>query len=307
MIKTKIYIPDIECDSCTRLLTRKFKDMDGVEDFTSETDGIEFTHEHHVKIDDMISAINELGFRASLRPFERKNLKERLRDFKEHKPKYAMMKRAVNYMLLLLLILVIIESIAYFGFLKFIPSFLPKYSPWILYLDISLATIGSSLWYMYSYKTNVTCMTGMMIGMTVGMQIGMMIGIIFGAVNGFFIGSMVGMILGTIAGAIAGSSCGIMGTLQGMMAGIMGGTMGPMIGLMMFTDHILTFMPFYMFFNVLLLAGFVYMYYEEVVENRKDVVKRHIDFATFASISVIATAILFVIMVYGPKSILFGA
>ena len=297
MIKTKIYIPDIECDSCTKLLKRKFKDMDG----------IEFTHEHNIKIEDMIQTINELGFRASLRPFERKNLKERLRDFKEHKSKYSMMIRAVVYTFLLMLILLAIETVAYFGFLKFIPDFLPKYGLWILYLDISMATIGSSLWYMYSYKTNVTCMTGMMIGMTVGMQVGMMIGIIFGAVNGFFIGSMVGMILGTIAGAIAGSNCGIMGTLQGMMAGIMGGTMGPMIGLMMFTDHIQIFMPFYMLVNILILAGFVYMYYEEVVENRKDVVKRKIDFITFASIGVIATAILFAILLYAPKSILFGA
>jgi hypothetical protein len=260
-----------------------------------------------VKIEDMIETIKELGFRASLRPFERKNLKERLRDFKEHKPKYAMMIRAFNYTLLLMAILLIIEAIAYFGFWKFIPSFLPKYGLWMLYLDISVATIGASLWYMYLYKTNVTCMTGMMIGMTVGMQIGMMVGIIFGAVNGFFIGSMVGMILGTIAGAIAGSNCGIMGILQGMMAGIMGGTMGPMIGLMMFTDHIKIFMPFFMLFNILILAGFVYMYYEEVVENRKDVVKRDIDFVTLASIGVIATAILLVIMLYGPKSLLFGA
>jgi len=307
MIKTKLYIPDIECDSCTRLLQKKFKDMEGIEDFTSEKDGIEFNHSHELKIESIIEAINELGFRASLRPFERKNFKERWRDFKEHRSKYSMMTRAVNYMFLSLLILLAIESIAYFGFLRFIPEFLLKYGPWILYLDISIATLGASLWYMYSYKTNVTCMTGMMIGMTVGMQVGMMIGIIFGAVNGFFIGSMVGMIIGTIAGAIAGANCGIMGSLQGMMAGVMGGTMGPMIGLMMFTDHIKVFMPFYMLFNILILAGFVYMYYEEVVENRKDVVKRHIDFATFASITVIVTAILFVIMAYGSKSILFGA
>jgi hypothetical protein len=306
MIKTKIYVPDIECDSCTKLLIRKFKDMEDIEDFNVESDGVEFTHEHHVKIEDIIETINELGFRASLRPFERKNLRERLRDFREHKHKYAMMMRAIRYTLLLMAILLIIETIAYFGFLKFIPSFLPKYGLWMLYLDISIATIGASLWYMYSYKTNVTCMTGMMIGMTVGMQIGMMVGIIFGAVNGFFIGSMVGMILGTIAGAIAGSSCGIMGILQGMMAGVMGGTMGPMIGLMMFTDHIQIFMPFFMLFNILILAGFIYMYYEEVIENRKDVTKRHIDFATFISIGVIATIILAVIMVYGPKSLLFG-
>jgi hypothetical protein len=89
-----------------------------------------------------------------------------------------------------------------------------------------------------------------------------------------------------------------------MMAGVMGGTMGPMISLMMLTDHLDMFMPFYMIINAIIVIALPYMVYEEVVEG-KQVEKNPADFMTFAGIALIAAAVLIAIMLLGPKSLLF--
>ena len=154
-------------------------------------------------------------------------------------------EKSVRYGIMTFLILILLESIAYVGFLKNIPGFISHYGLWILYLDISVASIGMSIHYILSYKSQAPCMTGMMVAMTIGMQIGMMLGAVVGATNGYFVGAMVGMILGSIGGIITGFvSKSTMSWMQGLMSGIMGGTMGPMISVMMFTDHIQIFMPF---------------------------------------------------------------
>ena len=130
-----------------------------------------------------------------------------------------------------------------------------------------------------------------------------MLGAVFGATNGFFVGSMVGMLIGVAIGAWAGCGCGVMGWMQGMMAGLMGGTMGPMISIMMFNDHLMLFMPFYIAINVLILWGFSYMVYEEIVEGKR-VERKPYDLLTLASLTLIIGAALSILMVYGPKSIL---
>ena len=135
------------------------------------------------------------------------------------------------------------------------------------------------------------------------MQTGMMIGAIVGATNGFFMGSMVGMIVGTIIGVITGKCCGVMGLMEGAMAGLMGGTMGPMITVMMFSDHVLIFMPLYMIINIGIMLGLSYMLYEEIVEGRQ-VVKKPLDFNTLAAASVLALIIIGALMIYGPSSAL---
>ena len=90
------------------------------------------------------------------------------------------------------------------------------------------------------------------------------------------------------------------------MSGIMGGTMGPMISVMMFTDHIQIFMPFYIILNVILLIGFMKMWHEEIVEGNKELVHKNIDLVSFASACIIVTAVLLVIIIYGMKSPLFA-
>jgi hypothetical protein len=214
---------------------------------------------------------------------------------------------SIRYGALTLLLIMVLEAIVYLGFFKNIPDFLAKYAWWIFYLDISIVSIGICIHYMMSHKTESPCMMGMMTGMTIAMQTGMMIGAVLGATNGFFIGSMVGMILGSIGGILAGRiSRSTMSWVQGLMAGIMGGTMGPMISLMMFTDHILLFMPFYFILNLIVLAGFMKMYHEELVKDNDEMKYVKIDMLSFVSASIIITALLLVLMIYGWKSPLFG-
>jgi hypothetical protein len=224
---------------------------------------------------------------------------------KNSKLKFTDSNRLIWYTITSLVVIILLQVIGYVTFLNQIPNFLTKFGWWVLYLDISIATIAGALWYYASYKGYVSCMASMMIGMTLGMQTGMMLGAVFGAVNGYFIGAMVGMILGTVIGLITGRAF-IMGMVQGAMSGLMGGTMGAMITVMMYTDHVLYFMPFYMFINVAILAGFVYMYHDEVIKDNKEVVKKHIGIFTLTLVSVIVSVLLFALMVYGPKSILFG-
>ena len=221
------------------------------------------------------------------------------------KLKFMDSKKLVLYTLTSLIVIILLQLVGYFTFLNQIPNFMIKFGWWIFYLDISIATIAGALWYYATYKGYVSCMASMMIGMTLGMQTGMMLGSVFGAVNGYFIGAMVGMILGTFIGLVTGKAS-IMGMVQGMMSGLMGGTMGAMITVMMYTDHVLYFMPFYMLINVAILAGFVYMYHDEVIKDNKDVVKNKISIWTFILLSVIISIVLLILLVYGPKSILFG-
>jgi hypothetical protein len=215
------------------------------------------------------------------------------------------MKKLLVYTLLSLVIILLLQIIGYFTFLNSIPDFLSKYGWWLFYLDISVVSIVGAIWYYESYSGYVSCMASMMIGMTLGMQTGMMLGSVFGAVNGYFIGAMIGMILGTFIGLITGTDS-VMGMVQGMMSGVMGGTMGAMITVMMFTDHVLIFMPFYILINIAVLLGFVYMYHDEVIKDNKEVVKKDISVSLFVFICVAIAMIFSAVMVYAPKSILFG-
>ncbi len=307
-MKTKIYIPDIECESCSKLIDKKFSKIEGVSNHKIHFDSMDIEYnDNTIKAEDLVVAVEDLGFRASVRPFERKSFSERWKDFKENTHKYETVIEAIQYGFLAFIILLALDAVAFVGFLdSAIPNFFSHYAWWLFYLDLSVASIGATIWYMSSYKGNVTCMTGMMIGMTVGMQSGMMIGAVVGGSNGFFTGAIVGMTVAVIAGTLTGAVCGIMGAVQGMMSGVMAGTMGAMITIMMFTDHVLIFMPYYMLINVVILLGLIYLFYEEVVEGKKNVKIKSSDFMTFVSACIIITTILTLIMIYGPKSPLFG-
>ncbi len=302
-MKTTIYVPDIECDSCVKILNKSFKSLNGVNSWEVMNDKVIFDHDStRITEKEFVKIIKDRGFRAAPTPFERKTIRERFRDFKENPKKYDLERKGIRYTIYVFLLLGILEILTYWAFLNKIEGFFQNYAIWFLYLTISVTFIGGALWHFYSYHAKVTCMVGMMIGMTVGMQSGMMIGAIMGATNGFFIGATVGMIIGVIVGTMTGTCCGVMGIMEGMMAGLMGGTMGPMISLMMFFDHLELFMPLYMLINLIILGGLSYMLFEEVVEHNQSVRKKPVEFVTFASISIVVTLVLSVITVYGPKS-----
>ncbi|MBI4440545.1 cation transporter [Candidatus Woesearchaeota archaeon] len=305
-MKTKIYCPDIECDSCVKVISKALSHTEGVESFSVNKESVDITYEPMVVKDEgLLRLIHEKGFRASLEPFQRKTFRERCRDFVENRHKYHVEYTMLKYSALTLVLLVLIEVMAYVAFFQNM-DILAKYSWWTLYIDLAVISIGSAIWHIKSYKANVTSMVGMMVGMTFGMQTGMMIGTILGATNGLFIGGTTAMLLAVGVGFYNGKCCGIMGVMEGMMAGVMGGIMGSMIGTMFRVDHILWFMPIFIAFNMLIMWGLSYMLFEEVIEDNQNVAKKHIDFNTFFSYSVIATATLIVLMIYGPKTGLAG-
>ena len=82
--------------------------------------------------------------------------------------------------------------------------------------------------------------------------------------------------------------------------------MGPMISVMMFTDRIQTFMPFYFLLNLILLWGFLKMYHEEIIKDNSELVRTNVDLATFTSATIIVTVALIAVMIYGPKSPIFA-
>ncbi|MFH1591382.1 MAG: heavy-metal-associated domain-containing protein [archaeon] len=301
-METTIYCPDIECDSCVKLIQRRFKGLSGINNFEVKKDRMNVDYDKTIITEqNIISAIKTAGFRASTNPFTRKSVKERVRHLKENPQHYRLELQAMQYALVSFLVLTAIEAVAYLGFLNGIPGFLARYGWWLFYLNVTVATVGAAMWHVASYKAEMTCMVGMMIGMTIGMQAGMMLGAVVGATNGFFVGSMAGMLVGVIVGLITGRCCGVMGLMEGMMAGLMGGTMGPMISVMMYSDHLLVFMPFYIIINVLILAGLVYMMLEEVGEGEQ-VTRTPADITTFLAACVFVTGVMVAIMVYGPKS-----
>ncbi|HLG24291.1 MAG TPA: cation transporter [Candidatus Nanoarchaeia archaeon] len=302
-MNVKIYCPDIECDSCVRVIRRNLEKLNGINKISINKDSIDVHYNQDIlKEVELLGAIKKHGYRASLEPFQRKSFRERFRDFRENKHKYEVEYTMVRYSLFTFIILAILEIFGYFAFFNTIPNFLGKYGWWIFYSNLAIISVGAAMWHLKSYRGQVTSMVGMMIGMTFGMQTGLMIGAIIGATNGIFIGGMAGMLSAVFVGGYNGKCCGIMGVLEGMMAGLMNGAMGSMIGVMFFADHILWFMPFFIAINLVIMWGLSYMLYEEFVENNPKTRKAPIKFITFLSYCFMSVLILTLIMVYAPKS-----
>ena len=205
-----------------------------------------------------------------------------------------------------LIILVLTEAIAYFGFFKDIPDFFPKYGYYLIFLVISIVINSIAFWHIKAYRHVFACTTGMMIGMTVGMSTGFSIGLIVGATNGMFIGSLTGIIIGMIIGSYAGNCCGIMGVMEGMMAGLMGGLMGGMTSVMTLNDNIKYFVPLLIFSIFIILIGLIVMVYEEEIKKKNYVEYKGFQFLPFITVNFIITLALTFLMVYGPRSFLFG-
>jgi copper chaperone CopZ len=300
-MKTTVYCPDLECDSCNKIITKALRTIEVTPvSFTNDSLEVEYDN-NKTSIKTILATIRSKGFRANTEPFERKTVQERYRDFRENKHKYAVEYAMLKYSAGTFVLLIALHALAYFAFFKTITNFLPQYGWWLFYLDLAIVSIGAAMWHIQSYRPKVTMMVGMMIGMTFGMQTGMMLGTILGATNGLFWGSLIGMLLAVSVGVVNGRCCGIMGMLEGAMAGLMGGLMGAMIGMMLSVDHILWLMPFFFAINLAIMWGLSYMLYEEAVEE-KHVTAEPIPFLTFAACCAIATTVLTACIVYGWKT-----
>ena len=302
MKEIKIYCPDIECGSCIKLIDRRISKISGVEKISFSKDSLDVSYNEELVSPHQVSeSIKQLGFRADFVPFSRKTFSERWRDFKENKIKYEIEYKMLKYGFYAMILLAVLELGTFFLFFRN-NQLIGKNLLWIFYLDLAVVSIGAAIWHLNSYRQDATIMIGMMIGMTFGMQTGLMIGTIIGATNGMFTGTMSGMFFGVAVGWFNGKCCGIMGVLEGAMAGVMSGTMGAMIGVMLSVDRILVFMPFFMAINLIIMWGFSYMLFEEMVEDNPKIEKKKISFLELFSYCFIALVLLVLIIIYAPKS-----
>ncbi len=197
---------------------------------------------------------------------------------------------------------IIIVGIFYYFKFRYIENFISNYGLYLFLAVLSYALVVPTIRQVRAYK-QMACMGGMMIGMTIGMMAGFLAGYFIGATNGMFIGGVFGMIVGSILGIWMGSCCGIMGTMEGMMAGFMGGWMGAMTSVMLINDDLKLASVIIFVFCGIILASLNYMIYLEAKGSERQLKEDHFMTMVISLILTLATAI---IMVYGPRSALFG-
>ncbi|MBI5797480.1 heavy metal translocating P-type ATPase, partial [Candidatus Woesearchaeota archaeon] len=136
-MKTKIYVPDMECDSCIKVLDKRFAKLSGVEETKFSQDSVDISYdEKSISLTQIIETIKVAGYRAGLHPFDKKTFTERIREFKEKRAKYELEHKIIPYTGAIFLILSIIQIIAYFFYFKSIPNFISQYAWWFFYLNI---------------------------------------------------------------------------------------------------------------------------------------------------------------------------
>ena len=193
-------------------------------------------------------------------------------------------------------------GILYFVRLRPIENFAHDYGIFIFLAALSYAVILPSVRHVRAYK-ELHCMAGMMVGMTTGMIAGFLSGFYIAATNGMFVGSVFGMIIGIIIGVWNGRCCGIMGIMEGLMAGFMGGLMGAMTAVMLINDHLRAAAIIVLIVGATTLAGLHYLVYREMKES--ECLRREDNFL-IVLLSVILTAVTTWIIVFGPRSAVFG-
>ena len=207
--------------------------------------------------------------------------------------------KSVFYSLLVSFGLVLI---LYFLKLRFVEDFIPKYGFYLFFAILSYAFILPALRQVRAYG-NFSCMSGMMIGMTTGMIAGFLPGYFIGATNGMFYGSVFGMSIGIFMGVWNGKCCGTMGVMEGLMAGFMGGIMGAMTSIMMINDNVKIAGVVIFLISTIIIFSLNFMVYKDKKETEREINE---DYTLIAFLSLILTGITIWLMVYGPRSALFG-
>ena len=196
----------------------------------------------------------------------------------------------------------LVLGILYYFKFRYLADFMPKYGFFLFFAVLSYALIVPTIRQIRAYQ-NMACMSGMMVGMTIGMISGFLAGYFLGATNGMFIGGVFGMFVGIVLGVWTGSCCGVMGSMEGIMAGLIGGWMGAMTSVMLLNDHLKLATGLIFIVSALILVSLNYMIYIETKETERQ--RREDHFMTIL-ISFILTTLTIWLIVYGPRSALFG-
>ncbi len=157
-----------------------------------------------------------------------------------------------------------------------------------------------SLFHMETYRKGMSCQNGMMVGMTSGMASGYMVGAVIGATNGMFVGSVAGTAIGIAIGLGLGRYSGIMGAMEGIMAGLMAGTMGAMTAVMLLNDNLLAFLYILSGLCMVMVGGLSYMMFREA--GPAPSAASRAGFGRFAGLSAALSAMMAVIMLFGPRA-----
>lgn len=193
-------------------------------------------------------------------------------------------------------------SVLYFFKFQYIENFISKYGIYLFFASLSYALLIPALRQVKAYH-EMACMSGMMIGMTLGMIAGFLPGFYVASTNGMFIGGFFGVALGMFFGVWAGKCCGIMGIMEGLMAGFMGGLMGAMTSFMLLNDNLKIAAIIVFLISSLIITGLSYMVYKETKERERD--KNESYFFTIVLTFILVSVTTF-LMIYGPKSGIFG-
>lgn len=201
-----------------------------------------------------------------------------------------------------LLTSLIVLGILYFAKFRAIENFMPKYGFFLFFAALSYAFIAATVRQVRAYK-EMPCMSGMMVGMTSGMIAGFLPGFFVASTNGMFVGSVFGMITGITIGIWNGKCCGVMGFLEGVMSGFMGGLMGAMTAFMLFNDNLRAATVIVFLVSSVIMFALNYMIYGEMKREER---KRKEDHLFIIALTFILTTVTSWLMVFGPKSGVFG-
>src|SRR3989338_3680313 len=97
-MKTKVYVPDMECQSCVKVLEKRFSKLPGIIETTFSPDAVDISYdEKKVTLHQIQQTIKDAGYRASEHPLEKKTFRERARAFKEKKAQYELEHKLIPY------------------------------------------------------------------------------------------------------------------------------------------------------------------------------------------------------------------
>ncbi len=197
---------------------------------------------------------------------------------------------------------IITLAVLYVFRLKSIEKVTDTYGFFLLLAVCSYALLSVAIHQVRAYR-EMPCMAGMMVGMTIGMIAGFLPGFYVASTNGMFVGSVFGMVIGICLGIWNGRCCGVMGVMEGVMAGFMGGLMGAMTAFMLLNDNLRAAAVIVFLISALILISLNYMIYKEMREIKTRPNKEHLFAIAFTFIMTVITIWL---MVFGPRSTLFG-
>jgi hypothetical protein len=86
----------------------------------------------------------------------------------------------------------------------------------------------------------------------------------------------------------------------------MGGLMGAMTSVMTLNDNIKLLIPILILNMIIIVIGLIIMIYKEEISSREDIHYEGFQFLPFITVNFIIILILTYLMVYGPRSFLFG-